>query len=242
MTVDLLCRSCGGVVAGQHDRRRCAPRPARARVGAADRAHAGGPLRVARGGAARLVEGRARSTSTSSPGCRRTIPAASAPSWTSTCSRGVNLPAAHIGFLQGDTADEAGECARYERAIDEAGGLDLLVLGFGANGHIGFNEPGPELHASTHAVALHASTRAANADRFEGDPERVPVRALTLGMGQVFRARRVLMLATGAAKAEAVTALLRGPLTTMCPASWLQVHPDATLLVDRAAGARLRNP
>ncbi len=153
----------------------------------------------------------------------------------------VNLPPAHIGFLHGDAADEAGECACYERAIDEAGGLDLLVLGLGANGHIGFNEPGPELRAGTHAVGLHASTRAANADRFGGDPARVPARGLTLGMGQVLRARRILMLATGAAKADAVAALIEGPLTTRCPASWLQVHPEVTLLVDRAAGAGLRD-
>ncbi len=153
----------------------------------------------------------------------------------------VNLPPAQIGFLRGDVVDEAGECARYERAIRAAGGLDLLVLGLGANGHIGFNEPGPELRAGTHAVALHASTRAANADRFGGDPARVPARALTMGMGHVLRARRILMVATGPAKAEAVAALTRGPLTTMCPASWLQVHPGVTLLVDRAAAAHLRD-
>jgi len=153
----------------------------------------------------------------------------------------VNLPPAQVGFLQGDAADEAGECARYEQAIDEAGGLDLLVLGLGANGHIGFNEPGPGLYAGTHAIALHASTRAANADRFGGDPARVPARALTLGMRQVLRARRILMVATGPAKAAAVTALTQGPLTTMCPASWLQVHSDVTLLVDRAAAALLHD-
>ena len=151
----------------------------------------------------------------------------------------VNLPAAHIGFLQGAAADEAAECARYERAIRAAGGLDLLVLGLGANGHIGFNEPGPGLRAETHVVALHASTRAANADRFGGEAARVPARALTMGMGHVLRARRILMVATGPAKADAVAALTRGPLTTMCPASWLQVHPEVTVLVDRAAAAQL---
>lgn len=151
----------------------------------------------------------------------------------------VNLAPAHIGFLQGDVTDEAGECVRYERAIRAAGGIDLLVLGLGANGHIGFNEPGPGLHADTHAVALHASTRAANVERFGRDPARVPARALTIGMGQVLRARRILMIATGPAKADAVVALTRGPLTTMCPASWLQVHPDVTVLVDRAAAAHL---
>ncbi len=151
----------------------------------------------------------------------------------------VNLPAAHIGFLRGDSGDVEAECARYERAIQQAGGLGLLVLGLGANGHIGFNEPGPGLRADTHVVALHASTRAANAERFGGDPARVPARALTMGMGQVLRARRILLVATGHAKADAVAALARGPLSTMCPASWLQVHPDVTLLVDGAAAAHL---
>ena len=151
----------------------------------------------------------------------------------------VNLPPAQIGFLRGDADNEADECARYERAIDESGGLDLLLLGLGANGHIGFNEPGPALYAATHAVALHASTRQANRDRFAGDVTRVPARALTMGMAQVLRARRVLTIASGAAKAGAVAAMARGPLTTSCPASWLQVHPDVTLVLDRASAAAL---
>ena len=151
----------------------------------------------------------------------------------------VNLPASHIGFLQGDAGDEAGECARYDRAIDAAGGIGLLVLGLGANGHIGFNEPGQSLRAETHAVALHASTRVASADRFGGDPARVPARGLTMGMGAVLRARRILLLATGPSKAAAVAAMTRGPLTTGCPASWLQVHPHVTLVLDRASAASI---
>lgn len=152
----------------------------------------------------------------------------------------VNIAPAHIGFLRGDTGDDAVECARYEAAIDAAGGLDLLLLGLGANGHIGFNEPGPALEAPAHPAVLHASTRAASADQFGGDPSRVPARALTMGMGQVLRARAVLLLATGAAKANAVAAMAQGPLTTACPASWLQVHGQTTVLVDRAAAAALR--
>lgn len=151
----------------------------------------------------------------------------------------VNLAPEHIGFLRGDAADEAAECARYEAAIDLAGGIDLLVLGLGANGHIGFNEPGPALRALTHATRLHPSTRAASAAWFGGDPARVPERALTIGMGQVMRARVVLMIATGPTKASAVAAMTRGPLTTGCPASWLQVHPRATVVVDRAAAAAM---
>lgn len=151
----------------------------------------------------------------------------------------VNLSPARIGFLRGDTGDDAAECARYEAAIDQAGGIDLLVLGLGTNGHIGFNEPAPALVALTHSAVLHASTRAASAGGFGGDSARVPGHALTIGMGQVLRARTVVVIATGASKAGAVAAMTRGPLTTACPASWLQVHPRVTLLVDRAAAAAM---
>ena len=152
----------------------------------------------------------------------------------------VNLPPSHIGFLQGDTDDDLAECERYERAIAAAGGIDLLVLGLGTNGHIGFNEPGPALFASTHATTLHASSRAASADRFGGDVARVPSRALTMGMGQVLRAREIVMIATGPSKADAVAAMVRGPLTTSCPASWLQVHPAVRLVLDDASAEGLR--
>ena len=151
----------------------------------------------------------------------------------------VNLPASHIGFLQGDTDDDVAECERYERAITAAGGIDLLVLGLGANGHIGFNEPGPALDASTHTTMLHPSSRAANADRFGGEAARVPPRALTIGMGHVLRARAIVMIATGPSKTDAVAAMAKGPLTTSCPASWLQVHPAVTLVLDDASAARL---
>jgi glucosamine-6-phosphate deaminase len=149
--------------------------------------------------------------------------------------RHVNLPPAAIGFLRGDTADSAAECGRYEAAIAAAGGIDLLLVGLGGNGHIGFNEPAESLRADTHVVPLHESTRRANAERFGGDWHAVPASALTMGMRQVLSARRVVMMATGASKADAVAAMLDGPLTTRCPASWLQVHPDVTFVLDRAA-------
>lgn len=151
----------------------------------------------------------------------------------------VNLPAEAIGFLRGDVADEAGECARFDAAMRDAGGLDLLLLGLGGNGHIGFNEPGPALVAATHGVDLHEATRRANADRFDGDWQRVPARALTMGMAAVLGARQVVLMATGAGKADAVRAMVEGPLTTACPASWLQTHPHALVLVDAAAAVGL---
>ena len=151
----------------------------------------------------------------------------------------VGLPPAQIGFLRGDTADAAAECARYDRALAAAGGIDLLICGLGGNGHLGFNEPGPVLWGPTHVATLHESTRAANAALFGGVIDAVPRRALTMGMRAILGARRVLVLATGATKAEAVAAMVQGPLTTACPASWLQVHGAVEVLVDPAAAARL---
>jgi glucosamine-6-phosphate deaminase len=155
--------------------------------------------------------------------------------------RHVNLRAEAIGFLRGDAADAVAECARYEAALVAAGGLDLLILGLGGNGHIGFNEPAPQLVAETHVVTLEEATRRANAnaEAFGGDWRRVPPRALTMGMRQVLGARRVILMATGAAKADAVAAMVDGPLTTACPASWLQVHADVQIVLDPAAAARL---
>lgn len=151
--------------------------------------------------------------------------------------RHVNLDPGRIGFLRGDTGDDIAECRRYDLAIAAAGGIDLLLVGLGGNGHIGFNEPAPSLRAETHAVELHESTRRANADRFDGDWQQVPDRALTIGMRQVLSARRVVLMATGAAKAAAVAAMIDGPLTTGCPASWLQAHPDVTVIIDHAAAS-----
>lgn len=151
----------------------------------------------------------------------------------------VGVPPSQIGFLRGDTADAVAECVRYDQALEAAGGLDLLVCGLGANGHLGFNEPGPVLWGPTHVATLHAETRAANAALFAGDPAAVPARALTMGMTAILRARRVLVLATGASKAAAVAAMTGGPLTTALPASWLQVHPAVEVLLDPAAAAAL---
>lgn len=151
----------------------------------------------------------------------------------------VDLPPAQIGFLEGRARDAAAECARYDRALEAAGGIDLLVCGLGANGHIGFNEPGPVLWGDTHVATLHAETRAANAADFGGDFAAVPARALTMGMTAILRARRILVLATGPSKAAAVAAMAAGPLTTALPASWLQVHAAVDVLLDPAAATAL---
>ncbi len=134
--------------------------------------------------------------------------------------------------------DLAAYCAGYEQAIAAAGGIDLQLLGIGGNGHIGFNEPGSSLGGRTRPVALSAETRAANAGAF-APGEAVPEAAITMGTGTILEARRILLLATGAAKAAAVAAAVEGPLTAGLPASALQLHADATLLLDEAAASRL---
>jgi glucosamine-6-phosphate deaminase len=150
----------------------------------------------------------------------------------------VNLRAEHIGFLNGAAADLDAECERYERAIGEAGGMDLIILGIGSNGHIGFNEPGPALAARTHRARLDPSTRASNQALFGGRLERVPTDALSMGMATILQARRVVLIATGAKKSAAVRRTLEGPITTELPASFLQLHPDVTVMLDPAASPR----
>jgi glucosamine-6-phosphate deaminase len=144
-----------------------------------------------------------------------------------------------IGFLRGDAADLEAECRRYDAAIEAAGGIGLLFLGLGANGHVAFNEPADALIAGTHVATLLEATRRASADRFGGDWRQVPERALTIGMRHILGAARIVVMATGSGKAAAVAATSTGPLTTRCPSSWLQVHPDVTLLVDEAAAAKI---
>lgn len=151
----------------------------------------------------------------------------------------VNLSPEHIHFLDGRTADTHAECMRYECEIERAGGIDLQILGIGANGHIGFNEPGPALHARTHRVALLERSRADNAWWFGGDIARVPREALSMGMATILGAREVVLMATGEGKAEAVARMIEGPITTELPASFLQLHPRVTVMVDRAAAGEL---
>lgn len=152
----------------------------------------------------------------------------------------VNVAPARINFLDGSAADPERECARYERVITEAGGIDLQVLGIGTNGHIGFNEPAPELDARTHRVALKPETRRSNAALFGGDEAAVPREALSMGMGTILRSRAIVLLATGTSKAACVERVVQGGVTTALPASFLQLHGDVDIMVDEAAGALLR--
>ena len=152
----------------------------------------------------------------------------------------VNLDPQRIHFLNGAAANPFDECCRYEKAIDEAGGIDLLILGIGTNGHIGFNEPGSGLAARTHRVTLKPETRRSNAALFGNDPDAVPAEALSMGMGTILDAKAVVLVATGQRKAACVEQLVTGPITTQLPASFLQLHKNVEILLDAAAAARLQ--
>ena len=127
----------------------------------------------------------------------------------------------------------------YDAAIRAAGGIDVQILGIGANGHIGFNEPTSSFASRTRIKTLTERTRADNA-RFFDRPEDVPTHCLTQGLGTIMDARELLLVAQGPQKAAAVAAAVEGPLTSVCPASVLQLHRRATVMVDEAAAADLR--
>lgn len=146
----------------------------------------------------------------------------------------VNVDESRIHIPNGEAEDADAECASYEKMLDEAGGIDLQILGIGLNGHIGFNEPDATLVPYTHKTPLTESTLAANA-RFFTDGAKMPDSALTMGMASIFRARKILLLANGAGKREILTKLVNGGITTDVPASLLLLHPDVTIICDKDA-------
>jgi glucosamine-6-phosphate deaminase len=150
----------------------------------------------------------------------------------------VDFEASHTHLPKGDAHDPVAEAARYEAAIVAAGDIGLQLLGLGANGHIGFNEPTSSLASLTRIKTLTRSTREANA-RFYDRLEDVPRLAITMGIGTIMRADEVVLLAYGAGKARAVAALIEGPVSAACPASILQMHRKVTVVIDQAAAAEL---
>jgi glucosamine-6-phosphate deaminase len=152
----------------------------------------------------------------------------------------AGIRASQLCSIRGDARDPQAEAARYERAIAKCGGIDIAVLGIGGNGHIGFNEPARKLHARTHVVTLKPATRRANAWLFDNRLSTVPRQAISMGIASILNARGLLLLATGAAKAAIVARALSGPVTTVVPASLVQTHPDAIVLLDRPAASRLK--
>ena len=140
----------------------------------------------------------------------------------------------------GLAADLPVACAAYERAIADAGGVDVQILGIGTDGHVAFNEPGSSLASRTRIKTLTRQTREDNARFFGGDVDAVPTHCLTQGLGTIMAARHLVLLATGRGKAEAVHQLVEGPVSAMWPATVLQHHPHVTVLVDDAAASRLQ--
>jgi glucosamine-6-phosphate deaminase len=151
----------------------------------------------------------------------------------------VNIAPDRTHMLNGMAANVEAECARYERDILDAGGIDVQLLGIGTNGHIGFNEPAPVLHARTHKVTLHESSRRANLSLFGDDPATVPREALSMGMATILNAREIVLLAMGKSKARCIERLVNGALTTKLPASFLQLHPRVEVVLDEGAAAAL---
>jgi glucosamine-6-phosphate deaminase len=140
----------------------------------------------------------------------------------------------------GTARDLRAACDAYDRALAEAGGVDLQLLGIGTDGHIGFNEPCSSLASRTRIKTLTERTRIDNARFFDGDIEQVPHHVITQGIGTILEARHVVLLATGEGKADAVAASVEGPVAAVCPASALQLHPHATVVVDEAAASKLK--
>lgn len=151
----------------------------------------------------------------------------------------INIRLENTHVLNGMTTDPEKECADYEKAIAAAGGIDMQLLGIGHDGHIGFNEPGDEFPKATHLVDLVPMTLQANARFFGGDIDNVPRQALSMGIGSIMRARKVVLVANGADKANAVYGMVKGPVTPALPASILQFHPNVTVFLDEGAASKL---
>lgn len=151
----------------------------------------------------------------------------------------INVDRRFVHMPMGMAQDIESHCEWYEAQIEKAGGIDLQILGIGANGHIAFNEPGSSLGSRTRIKTLTGTTREANA-RFFKNPNEVPKHAITMGVGTIMDAKHLLLLANGAAKAEAIAATCEGPITATWPATIVQMHRQATVLVDQAAAAKLK--
>lgn len=148
----------------------------------------------------------------------------------------INISLANTHVPDGMAKDPDLAAADYERKIQSAGGIGLQLLGIGINGHIGFNEPGAGIDSRTRSVMLADETIHANARFFDSVAE-VPTAAITMGIGTILESKRIVLVATGEGKADALVAMVRGPVTSVCPASFLRTHPDVTLVIDEAAAS-----
>lgn len=146
----------------------------------------------------------------------------------------VNIDLANTNVPDGTEPDSDKECSRYEGVIKSLGGVDLQLLGLGHNGHIGFNEPDDAFAQVTHCVDLQPSTIEAN-KRFFASADDVPKQAYSMGIGTIMRARKILLIVSGAEKADILKEVLFGPVTPRVPGSILQLHPDVVVVADEAA-------
>ena len=153
----------------------------------------------------------------------------------------VNIDPANTNVPNGLASDPEAECERYNQVIRSMGGIDIQVLGMGHNGHIGFNEPGHAFELETHAVDLTQTTIDANA-RFFASKDEVPRRAVTMGIKSIMQAKQILVVVSGADKADILQRAFFAPVTPQVPASVLQFHHDVTLICDRAAAGRWTLP
>lgn len=150
---------------------------------------------------------------------------------------GLDIPEENIHIPVGDSANVPAECIKYEGDMKEFS-VDIQLLGIGGNGHIGFNEPGTPFTTLTHVVDLQEKTRLDNA-RFFDNIDDVPTQAITMGIATILKSKKILLVATGESKADAIYGMIKGPVTENCPASALQNHNDVVVIVDKAAASKL---
>ena len=153
----------------------------------------------------------------------------------------INIDKRNTHLPNGLAEDELAEGINYEADIEDAGGIDVQLLGIGNDGHVGFNEPGSSLASGTRVKTLAEQTRIDNARFFDNDINQVPTHCITQGIGTIMKARHLVLLAFGAGKAEAIEETVEGGVSAFCPASALQMHPHATIIVDEEAASRLRH-
>jgi glucosamine-6-phosphate isomerase len=151
----------------------------------------------------------------------------------------INIQKQNIHIPNGLASDIAAECADYDKLISSLGGIDLQLLGLGNTGHIGFNEPNESFDKMTHRVMLKEETILANS-RFFGRPEDVPREAVTMGIKSIMQAKKILLVVSGEGKADILEKALFGPVMPLVPASILQLHPDVTVVADKAALSQIR--
>ncbi|KHD34874.1 glucosamine-6-phosphate deaminase [Clostridium acetobutylicum] len=150
----------------------------------------------------------------------------------------TNIKNENINILDGTTSDIENECKSYDNKILSSGGIDIQVLGIGENGHIGFNEPDINFEAKTHLVKLDEKTIEANS-RFFNSKDEVPTSALSMGIKTIMQSKKILLLANGEKKAEAIFKMVNGKISPEVPASILQLHNDTTIIIDKAAAKML---